>query len=371
MEKSETNGLFETQADIDRVLEATGVSADQMNRWRREGLLPPVEQVPVPYSGSEIRYPVGTCEQIRAASALFAEKHRMDFVGWQLFLAGYPVAEKHWKPSLRSTAKFLDKVRPILVLLTDRYNRREETLADKTGAMSWSGLILSRVERRVSVEERPTIARVLLETAQGEFEGFEFPERDGERSYDELAMIKALDLRAAETDKILGISPKYVEALPFTLRDISQAMREGSFQKDVDGPSEALLSARCDVVNTLTIAKNLYAATEWIFGKKALGLRMMNWIALKRPVGAVEAFILLFVRLRRIPDSIHSSEDIAAMAAESELVAAQVREIQRLQREDPRFRKVFSAPRIRLALTDEAHLRLLLKEVLKARLSSS
>lgn len=67
---------WETQADVDACLGETSVTRDQVNRWRREGLLPKdVEQMrPEPYHGSETRYPAGTCAQIKAAQALFQKK---------------------------------------------------------------------------------------------------------------------------------------------------------------------------------------------------------------------------------------------------------------------------------------------------------
>lgn len=45
------DGQWESQADIDACLAQTGVTRDQVNRWRREGFLPPVEQKPAAYIG--------------------------------------------------------------------------------------------------------------------------------------------------------------------------------------------------------------------------------------------------------------------------------------------------------------------------------
>ena len=47
----------------------TGVTRDQVVRWRREALLRDVRQIPDAYRGSVIVYPRGTCAQIRAAKA--------------------------------------------------------------------------------------------------------------------------------------------------------------------------------------------------------------------------------------------------------------------------------------------------------------
>jgi hypothetical protein len=47
------------------------------------------------FRGSLVRYPRGTCAQIRAAKALFNEKNRVEYVGLRLWREGFPVDEKH------------------------------------------------------------------------------------------------------------------------------------------------------------------------------------------------------------------------------------------------------------------------------------
>ena len=78
------------------------MTMDQVRRWRREGLLPDVVQDQQAYRGSVVLYPKGTCAQIRAASALFKQKNRVDYVGLRLWRLGFPVDEKYWRPRLRS-----------------------------------------------------------------------------------------------------------------------------------------------------------------------------------------------------------------------------------------------------------------------------
>ena len=85
----------ESQAEVDAVLAETGVTMDQVRRWRREGLLPDVVQDQQAYRGSVVLYPKGTCAQIRAASALFKQKNRVDYVGLRLWMHGFPVDEKY------------------------------------------------------------------------------------------------------------------------------------------------------------------------------------------------------------------------------------------------------------------------------------
>ena len=91
----------ESQAEVDAVLAETGRTMDLVKRWRHEGLLPDVIQEQQAYRGSVVLYPKGTCAQIRAASVLFKEKNRVEYVGLRLWRKGFPVDEKHWRPRLQ------------------------------------------------------------------------------------------------------------------------------------------------------------------------------------------------------------------------------------------------------------------------------
>ena len=93
---------WESQAQVDAVLAELDLSMDQVRRWRREGLLPDVIQESQAYRGSVVRYPKGTCAQMRTAAALFKDKSRADYVGIRLWRRGFPVDEKYWRPRLRS-----------------------------------------------------------------------------------------------------------------------------------------------------------------------------------------------------------------------------------------------------------------------------
>lgn len=66
---------WESQTEVDAVLAETGATMNKLPRWRREGLLSKeIDWRPRAYNGSAVRYPKGTCEQIRAIVTLFKEK---------------------------------------------------------------------------------------------------------------------------------------------------------------------------------------------------------------------------------------------------------------------------------------------------------
>ena len=99
----------ESQAEVDAVLSETGPTMDRLPRWRREGLLSrEIDWRPHAYHGSVVRYPKGTCEQIRAITTLFKEKNRAKYVGLRLWRLGFPVDEKYWRPRFQRSAARLD-----------------------------------------------------------------------------------------------------------------------------------------------------------------------------------------------------------------------------------------------------------------------
>jgi hypothetical protein len=117
----------------------TGLTMDQVRRWRREGLLPEVVQDQQAYRGSVVLYPKGTCAQIRAASALFKQKNRADYVGVRLWRLGFPVDEKHWRPRLQRQGRTLDRAFPFLCgLLRDSIEIGKTKLCTIMRRSDWS-----------------------------------------------------------------------------------------------------------------------------------------------------------------------------------------------------------------------------------------
>jgi hypothetical protein len=345
---------METKEQVDACLQETGVTQDQLNRWRREGLLPPVTQMAEAYRGSFVLFPEGTCAQIRAAKALFRKKNRVSYVGLHLWRQGFPVAEQHWRPRLMRVGRLSDRALRLLSKMAVRSDREEdaETLADKAARFAPNDFVFSRISRRLDDPELPPLFRVLLETATGEFKGFESPVEGSARASDEIATIRAFDIGDSERLKSLGIDPKWIHALPSTLQNISKAVEIGTLTSAADAPAAEISQARDDTVNAFEIVLSLSEPFQWLFGQKALGLRLGAWIVKKAPDDFFLGMVLRMLRLRQVPGAIFSSEEIAHMAVQSRKLLRDFREFQRLGREDPRFKNVFSKREIRAALND-------------------
>jgi hypothetical protein len=351
----------ESQAEVDAVLAETGLTMDQVRRWRREGLLPEVVQDQQAYRGSVVLYPKGTCAQIRAASALFKQKNRADYVGVRLWRLGFPVDEKHWRPRLQRQGRTLDRAFPFLMRLAQRFDRnwQNETLYDYAAKRleSVDGVVLSRIKGRVDSQDMPAVLHVIGDVGTGEFNDFETLIPGEEQASDKAFTIRAFDLTRAGSDSILGKQLNLIELLPCGLKDVSIAISIGNFEGVANAPEEEVARARDDLKNSVAIGLFLYEANRWIYGDGAFGLRLLAWIARKPSDVLFDSLILLMFRLREVPGAIRSSDEIAELARQARKVWLYSKRHEWHWRNHPSFSKILHPKRIKLALADEIALK--------------
>jgi hypothetical protein len=358
---------WESQVEVDAVLAETGVTMDQVRRWRREGLLPDVVQDQQAYRGSVVLYPKGTCAQIRAANALFKQKNRVDYVGLRLWVYGFPVDDKFWRPRLRFTGRVADKVARLLPAFVDRFDRSSsartffETAAVKISQAN--DVVLSRINGRVGVDRLPAFMRVMEEVGRGDFVGFGHVVAGEDEISGRVTTVDALNLQPSGRDSILGHKLNLLGLLPSGLDNVSTAISMGHFAAIADAPAEEIAKARDDARNGVLIGFYLYEANRWIYGDGAFGLRLLAWIARKAPDPVIHGMTLLMFRLRQVPDAILPSDKIAEMAKQAREVCIASRKLERLWRNDPRFSKILDPKRIKLAFADKIMLRLWQREL--------
>jgi hypothetical protein len=357
----------ESQAEVDAVLAETGRTMDQVRRWRREGLLPDVVQDQQAHRGSVVLYPKGTCAQIRAASVLFKQKNRVEYVGLRLWRQGFPVDERHWRQPLQRRGRMLDRVIPLVMRLVERFNRDEqdETLYDHAARRleAIDDIILSRIKGRSNSESLPTVLRVIGDVGTGEFDGFEALIAGEEQTSDEAFTVRAFDLTNAGSHSILGKKLNLIELLPSGLKNVSAAISMGNFKLVANAPAEEIARARDDAMNGLAIARHLYEAKRWIYGDGAFGLRLAAWIARKAPDVLVDTMTLLMFRLRQVPNALLPSDKIAELAKQARNVYIRSTTHEWFWRNDPRFSEILNPKRIKLAFADQIMLRLWQREL--------
>ena len=219
------------------------------------------------------------------------------------------------------------------------------------------GVVLSRIKGRIDAQEMPTVLRVIGDVVTGEFDGFKSPIAGEEHTSDEALTIRALDLRRAGSDSILGQQLNLIELLPSGLKDVSAAISMGNFERVANARAEEIARARDDAKNSLAIALHLYEAKRWIYGDGAFGLRLAAWIARKAPDVLFDMRTLLMFRLRQVPDAIRPSDEIAEMAKQARKVWLYSKRHEWYWRNDPRFKKILDPKRMKLAFGNAIELK--------------
>ncbi len=348
------------------------VTRSKVSRWAQEGLLY-FEKI------REVRYyPPETFHQALAVYRLLSEKRKFEDVGWDLWWLGYWVDEKHWKPRLRTTAARLDRCLKVVrkFIASDEKASSRKTVFDRAAQSGYRGSILSRVYRLVSPKGLPTVFRIVLTTAAGKFEGYEPVTKtkwecaaNSTRPYDEEQMIAALNFHQSETDAILGKKLRFAEALCQILRDLSNQLRNQSLLAALKCDDGLIARTRDDVRNALCAGLLGYEATEWVYGPKAFGLKLVAWMARKFDRVTAATLIVMFLGLRATSNNLLPSSEISNLAAIAGNAAAYSRRVKWLRENDGRFATVLRPKRLRRGFKDTISRARLLREIEAARMT--
>jgi hypothetical protein len=88
------------------------VTANQLRRWHRKGLLPRPKQKGVARGlGSIVVYPPGTSAQLIALCKLLAQHKKLERAAWPLWWQGFPVAEHYVRDPLTRLVASLTEIR--------------------------------------------------------------------------------------------------------------------------------------------------------------------------------------------------------------------------------------------------------------------
>jgi hypothetical protein len=285
-------------------------------------------------------------ERKEAASVLFEEKNRVDYVGKGLWRQGFPVDEKFWRPRLKFMGRVADRIARLFPGFVDRFDRPSspvtlgEAAAVKIGKAR--DIVLSRIKRRVGVDRLPAFVHVMEEVGRGDFVSFGHVVAREEATSGRSVVVDALDLQPSGRDSILGHKLNLLRLLPTGLDNVSTAISMGHFAAIADAPAEEIAKARDDARNGVLIGFYLYETNRWIYGDGAFGLRLLAWIARKAPDPMIDGMTLLMFRLRQVPDAILPSDKIAEMAKQAREVWISSRKLEWLWRNDPRFSEILS-----------------------------
>jgi hypothetical protein len=182
------------------------LSATQLARWHRAGLLPRPRQLPRKEArGTHSVYPSGTGEQLVLLCQLRTTERRFSRLAWQMWLAGYPVDLQLIRTQLAQATLRLARWGQWFAgfrQLMDSGDPAEEALdlIERAAAGDLHFPLLRRVRKRVGRQHFPTLLRLLAELAT---------EHSGKMARDDDQYERLLDLRILALG--LGMDKRFVQ----------------------------------------------------------------------------------------------------------------------------------------------------------------
>jgi hypothetical protein len=296
--------------DFSEALARSGASItpDQIERWRREELLPHPRQVGHGRGkGSHSEVPQVSVTQAQAIAYFYGRRRKRDWVGWQLWLNGFEVTERYWREPLEKARNDILETRQA----ARRYNRSSG--AENSDPATLKSEILTAVRdtpfyaalANIRPDIVETLAAFFLELLIGEFAGFT-RESDLRPNEDERAAVLAvMGVRASANSRIAD----FAGLIEGELKDIAKALSALARRNSIAEPSP---EARRELLAAIEIGISLYSISKVMLGRKALGT--LNRIVANPPISIQAAMLLAWTEYRAISRSKRSFAEIAQMA---------------------------------------------------------
>lgn len=296
--------------------EAGSIVTDaQIERWRRQGLLPRPRQTGLGHSrGSVVMVPPETAAQAMEIERLYRIRRKRDWVGWQLWMQGYEVDDRYWKTALEEARSSILDVRQIVKRIDRDANDRETDLD------ALKAIILKHAEgtpfHAPLSKLQPDILETMVgfgkEILLGRFEGFSHEGDAQSNRTEHEAVLAILGALTAISHTVFGKRIDFANLIEPILIDLSKALGAISPNRPMPEPSKAI---RRELAQVIGIAVMLYRSMEWIFGRPAFGLRTINWIAANSSIKLPAAMLLFWTRYRAVSLNILPPDKIEALHA--------------------------------------------------------
>lgn len=164
---------FETSQEVLTQARQRGyiISATQLVRWHRAGLLPRPRQLPLKGArGTHSLYPSGTGEQLVLLCKCRTTERRFSHLAWQLWLAGYRVDLRLIRALLAPTILRLSRWMRWFAdfkQITQTSNASEEglDLIERYAAGDLRSQPLRRIRKRIGRQHFPTFLRLMVKLA--------------------------------------------------------------------------------------------------------------------------------------------------------------------------------------------------------------
>ncbi len=294
----------------------SSATAEQVERWRREDLLPHPRQIGHGRGkGSHTEVPFASVAQVQEIVRLYAIRRKRDWVGWQLWLRGFDVAECYWRKPLKNARKAMLDTRQAAV----RYERA--TLVAHADPTAVKDRVLSAVRNtpfyapmtKIPAEYVETLTGFLQEIALGEFTGFS---REGNSHPNRKELDAVLTVMGANTagSRLIAGFGGTIES---ELQDIAKAFAAIARRNSIAEPSREV---RHEFLAAMEIGISLYWISKPILGHRALSI--FNRIATNPAITTQAAMLLIWTHYRNVSNSILPLSTIDEMRNSATAIAS-------------------------------------------------
>jgi hypothetical protein len=271
------------------------VSAPQLARWHRAGLLPRPEQRSLGKGhGTQTVYPSGTGEQLLALCEIHTGERRLLYVAWRLWWAGYDVSLKLVREFLERTAAEWDSdVEPLKDPETGGLSEAALDLLDKAATARYDVKFLRRARKRVGSKRFGTLMAVMLAVASGAFGGYSTNPTENTDEDEQRIIEKGLGLDRKRIGRKITANPSLIDGFENTLREGSRLFGEHPFSEVLTAATDKDLMETRDWARSLTLSMELIR----VLAREQPGSEASKLLAMGetiRETGPPEQAILLF-----------------------------------------------------------------------------
>jgi hypothetical protein len=347
------------------------VSPTQLARWHRRGLLRrPWQQSLGRGKGTECLYPAGTGDQLLALCELRKQTRLLGRIGWGLCWRGYPVDTRYWRPPLRDAARTWDHTIALLKEPVDpeSYVLSEEAVTGLEGLrdLRTESKVARQARKRVGRDRFSTLARILLETAVGAFQGWDPIPSGVDQNYlsDKHILERGLGLERARTDKLTGAGPWLADDTAPTLVMLAKLLRDQSLVDILATSSDkALTVARDDLQKFLEMFGGMAQVLEAVFGKHAFGFGVVGEIGRSSDPKSQARLLLLWLMLKQSAELGKGIDELLKSAEAARVGVRAYRGLELLREKVPAFSDALRPSRLQSALTDGEEMKSLHREL--------
>ncbi len=208
------------------------IPSSRFAKWREQGLVPTLDDRPGlgQRSGrSAHRYSERALEQTIAIARMRAQNMDLDEIGWRLWLDGYDVDTRWWRPTFETMAKEYDKLAQT-IRKTHQSDKLIETNLDRMISATFRSRKASPMIKQIRKSLGETRFKALMDEvakmATGTFEAISSRQSESreEMDYTRRAIDITLGLEHAHTDIVNGAGPivrgDYTEILQATFEPL-------------------------------------------------------------------------------------------------------------------------------------------------------